>query len=111
MNTAPTIVVTEGLEKIPFAWLRENANVIEASWKDPPSSGPHLQNADGLIVRTYTQVNPALLAHAPKLKVVGRAGVGLENIDIRSVNPAAPASLYRPPPPGIPGRSANTCST
>lgn len=82
MNTKPTIVVTEGLEKIPFAWLRENATVLEATWKDPPKLCAALQNADGLIVRTYTQVNPALLAHAPKLKVVGRAGVGLENIDI-----------------------------
>jgi phosphoglycerate dehydrogenase-like enzyme len=38
--------------------------------------------ADGLVVRTYTQVNDALLDQAPNLKVVGRAGVALDNIDI-----------------------------
>mgnify|MGYP001548587927 CR=1 FL=1 len=77
----PTIVGTEGLEKTPFAWLRENATVIEASWKDRPALREALHKADGLIVRTYTQVNEALLAEAPRLRVVGRAGVGLDNID------------------------------
>jgi len=39
-------------------------------------------DADALVVRTYTQVNEALLAAAPRLKVVGRAGVALDNIDL-----------------------------
>ena len=34
------------------------------------------------IVRNRTQVNRALLAAAPKLRVVGRLGVGLDNIDV-----------------------------
>lgn len=41
-----------------------------------------LADCRGLIVRNRTQVRPALLAHAPKLKVVGRLGVGLDNIDV-----------------------------
>jgi phosphoglycerate dehydrogenase-like enzyme len=81
MSAKPTIVVTEGLEKTPFAWLRENANVLEASWKEPAALRAALAHADALIVRTYTQVNDSLLAAAPKLRVVGRAGVGLDNID------------------------------
>ncbi|HTV47344.1 MAG TPA: hydroxyacid dehydrogenase [Phycisphaerae bacterium] len=75
------IVVTEGLEKIPFEWLKKNAHVVEAMWNNPAALNAALTDADGLIVRTYTQVNSALLDKAPKLKVVGRAGVGLENID------------------------------
>jgi phosphoglycerate dehydrogenase-like enzyme len=77
----PLIVVTEGLEKAPFAWLRENAQVVEVSWKQAEQLHAALKDADGLIVRTYTQVNEGLLSHGPKLKVVGRAGVGLDNID------------------------------
>ena len=77
----PTIIVTEGLEKVPFAWLRENAQVVEVSWKDPEKLHAALKDAGGLIVRTYTRVTDALLAQGPKLKVVGRAGVGLDNID------------------------------
>jgi (S)-sulfolactate dehydrogenase len=38
--------------------------------------------ARGLIVRNRTQVREDLLAHAPRLAVVGRLGVGLDNIDV-----------------------------
>src|SRR5271170_1558751 len=75
------IVVTEGLEEIPFDWLGKNAHVVDVSWKDSVALVRALADADGLIVRTYTQVDSDLLDKAPKLKVVGRAGVGLENID------------------------------
>jgi len=77
----PRIVVTEGLEKTPFAWLRENADVVEVSWKEPEKLRAALMDADALIVRTYTKVNDELLSHGKKLRVVGRAGVGLDNID------------------------------
>ena len=38
--------------------------------------------ADGLIVRNRTQVDEALLGASPELRVVGRLGVGLDNIDL-----------------------------
>ena len=41
-----------------------------------------LENAQALVVRNRTQVNQELLDSAPKLKVVGRLGVGLDNIDM-----------------------------
>jgi (S)-sulfolactate dehydrogenase len=41
-----------------------------------------LADADALIVRNRTQVDAALLARAPQLRVVGRLGVGLDNIDL-----------------------------
>ena len=76
-----SVVVTEGLETIPLAWLKGEAHVIESSWKSLQQLRKDLALADALIVRTYTQVNDELLSAAPKLRVVGRAGVGLENID------------------------------
>src|SRR5882762_1524474 len=42
----------------------------------------HLETADALIVRSAVQVDAALLEHAPKLRVIGRAGVGVDNVDI-----------------------------
>jgi len=77
-----TIVVTEGLEAVPMAWLKSHANVVEVKWTQTAELHAALHTADALIVRTYTQVNDALLAHGPKLRAVGRAGVGLDNIDI-----------------------------
>jgi phosphoglycerate dehydrogenase-like enzyme len=77
----PVVVVTEGSDPIPLQWLRERADVAEI----PPDSSElpgWLARADGLVVRTYTRVNQAMLDQAPRLRVVGRGGVGLENIDV-----------------------------
>ena len=41
-----------------------------------------LHSADALIVRSVVQVNAELLEHARKLRVIGRAGVGVDNIDL-----------------------------
>src|ERR1700688_5140641 len=41
-----------------------------------------IANADGLVVRSATKVNAALLEKAPKLRVVGRSGVGVDNVDM-----------------------------
>jgi D-3-phosphoglycerate dehydrogenase len=40
-----------------------------------------LADADALVVRSAVQVDDALMEHAPRLRVVGRAGVGVDNID------------------------------
>jgi D-3-phosphoglycerate dehydrogenase len=40
-----------------------------------------LKDADGLVVRSAVQADEALMEHAPKLRVIGRAGVGVDNID------------------------------
>ena len=77
----PLVLVTEGSDAVPLQWLRERAEVVEAP-PDSPELPHHLAEADGLIVRTYTRVNQAMLDQAPRLKVVGRGGVGLENIDV-----------------------------
>lgn len=75
----PIVVVTEPLDDRSLAWLAERAEVrrIEIEQLDE-----HIGAAEGLVVRTYTQVDRALLDRAPKLKVVGRAGVALDNIDV-----------------------------
>ena len=77
----PVVLVTEGSDARPLEWLRERAEVIEVKYDDA-ALAQHLPRADGMVVRTYTRVNDALLAQAPRLKVVGRGGVGLENIDV-----------------------------
>lgn len=40
-----------------------------------------LADADGLVVRSAVQATDELMSHAPKLRVIGRAGVGVDNID------------------------------
>ncbi|MBI3333038.1 MAG: phosphoglycerate dehydrogenase [Candidatus Omnitrophica bacterium] len=41
---------------------------------------------DGLVVRSGTQVTKEVLAHAKRLKVIGRAGAGLDNIDVEAAS-------------------------
>ncbi len=91
----PTILVTEGSDPVPLDWLRQRANVIEAGL-DSVSLPQHLAMAEGLLVRTYTKVTDAFLNGAPKLKVVGRGGVGLENIDVAACRRRGIEVVYTP---------------
>ena len=91
----PVVVVTEGSDPAPLAWLCERAEVIEISHDDAKFIEA-LGSAQGLIVRTYTRVNDAMLKLAPKLKVVGRGGVGLENIDVAACRERGVQVVYTP---------------
>src|SRR3954466_14388265 len=64
----------------------------QAGWNvivsNPKEYSKHLAEADALVVRSVVQVTPAVLEKAPKLRVIGRAGVGVDNVDL----PAATAA-------------------
>ncbi len=62
-------------------------------WKDREALKARLAGATALIVRNQTQVNAELLAAAPRLRVVGRLGVGLDNI-VQPDLKAAGVQLY-----------------
>jgi D-3-phosphoglycerate dehydrogenase / 2-oxoglutarate reductase len=55
---------------------------------NPKEYAQHLPTTDALIVRSAVKVNTEVLSKAPKLRVVGRAGVGVDNVDL----PAATAA-------------------
>ncbi len=75
----PVILVTEPLSDRALAYLREQGEVRLGN-KD--NVGDLIGDADALVVRTYTLVTPDLLDKARRLKVVGRAGVAIDNIDV-----------------------------
>jgi phosphoglycerate dehydrogenase-like enzyme len=77
----PSILITEQLSDEAFDWLAARAQVVRLGVDDPQFNDA-LATASALIVRTYTVVDDALLQRAPVLTVVGRAGVGLDNIDL-----------------------------
>lgn len=60
------------------------ADVIRLSSCDAATLTDALGGADALLVRTYAKVTDQILSAAPKLKVIGRGGVGLDNIDLDS---------------------------
>ena len=77
----PLILVTEPLSDRALAVLAEHGRVVRCTAEEAPR---HIGRADALLVRTYTKVDEALLAAGKRLKVVGRAGVALDNIDVRA---------------------------
>ena len=89
------VLITEGSDPTPLRWLHDHARVEEAG-ADDPGFTELLARARGLIVRTYTKVNDALLDRAPELKVVGRGGVGLENIDVAACRRRGIEVVYTP---------------
>jgi D-3-phosphoglycerate dehydrogenase / 2-oxoglutarate reductase len=56
-------------------------NVVTADKIVPGGLPAELVDADALVVRSAVQVDAELLSHAPKLRIIGRAGVGVDNID------------------------------
>lgn len=83
-NSKPLVIQTEQLDADAAAWLAERCELVVCPWEDDRRLGELLPRAEGLVIRTYTKINDALLDRVPKLKVVGRAGVGLDNVDIQA---------------------------
>ncbi len=80
----PDIVITEFMDEAAITeGLKGHDVVYDPKLVDKPEELARLlADARAIIVRNRTQVRAPLLAQAPKLKVVGRLGVGLDNIDL-----------------------------
>ena len=76
------IVVAEKISPSAIDLLREPRWTVVAPEQIEGKLAAHLETADALIVRSALQVNAELLAKARKLRVIGRAGVGVDNIDL-----------------------------
>jgi phosphoglycerate dehydrogenase-like enzyme len=79
----PTVIQTEHLSPAAAAWLGERARLVVAA-PGSPGFEAAAPEAAGLVVRTYTRVDDALLDRLPRLRAVGRAGVGLDNVDVEA---------------------------
>jgi len=77
------IVVAEKISSAALALLRGQPGwTVVTPEQFQGKLGDELSAADALIVRSAVQVDGALLKLAPRLRVVGRAGVGVDNIDL-----------------------------
>ncbi len=77
----PLVIQLDELAEEPARWLAERCRVVVAGCGSPDflAAAPE---AEGLLVRTRTRVNGELLDRLPRLRVVGRGGVGLDSIDL-----------------------------
>jgi D-3-phosphoglycerate dehydrogenase len=76
------IVVAEKISASALETLKEPGWTVLTPDQFDGNLAAELESADALIVRSAVQVDAALLEPANKLRVVGRAGVGVDNIDV-----------------------------
>lgn len=91
----PIVIQTEPYAPEAMAWLAQRCEVVNASSGSAEFAGL-IGRAVGLAVRTYTKVDRAMLDQAPTLRVVARAGVALENIDVPACRQRGVQVVHRP---------------
>jgi D-3-phosphoglycerate dehydrogenase len=82
------VVIAEKIADVGVELLSERFDVDLAVGVPPDELAGRLADATALIVRSATQVDAGLLAAAPHLKVIGRAGIGVDNIDLDTATAA-----------------------
>jgi len=85
---APRVLISDKLSPAAVAIFKERGVEVDVkTGLDKDELAKIIGDYDGLAIRSSTKVTAKLLEHAHKLKVVGRAGIGVDNVDI----PAATA--------------------
>jgi D-3-phosphoglycerate dehydrogenase len=86
-------VTGSGIERLKKRYLVQTDADL---WKKDAELMKAIQGADALIVRNQTKVTAALLSKATTLQVIGRAGVGYDNIDVQAANQTGVVVSYSP---------------
>jgi D-3-phosphoglycerate dehydrogenase len=85
---APVVLVAEELSPAGIALLESSFEVRYADGADRSKLLPALADVDAVIVRSATKIDAEAIAAAPRLRVVARAGVGLDNVDVEAATKA-----------------------
>lgn len=91
-----TVVVAESIAPAGIALLEAHHVVVDAVGLARQELLEALADADALIVRSATKVDEDLIASAPRLKVIGRAGIGVDNIDLDAATRAGALVVNAP---------------
>ncbi len=81
---APKVLISDSLSEAAVQIFKDRGievNFQPALGKDKDKLAEIIGNYDGLAIRSATKVTEKILAAAPNLKVIGRAGIGTDNID------------------------------
>ena len=78
------VVVAEAIAEAGIAALDAFCEVDVAVGEDRTELLRRMTNATGLVVRSATNVDAEMIAAAPALQVIGRAGIGVDNIDVEA---------------------------
>src|SRR5215831_6902648 len=87
LTVTPVVLIAEELAPAAIDVLAYDFDVRHVDGTDRPALLAALADADAVLVRSATQIDAEAIAAAPRLKVIARAGVGLDNVEV----PAATA--------------------
>ena len=81
----PKVLISDAMDEIAEKILLSNNIEVDVITNFTPDElNQNINSYDGLIVRSATKVNKEVIENAKNLKVVGRAGAGVDNIDIKA---------------------------
>lgn len=86
--TKPVVLIAEELSPATLAALGPDFDIRNVDGSDRAQLLPALATADAILIRSATKMDAEAIAAAPKLKVIARAGVGLDNVDIKAATNA-----------------------
>ncbi len=95
-SARPRIVISDAIDPDARIALAEVAEIVDVDGTDTPALQAALADADALIVRSETQVTAAVIAAGPNLRVIARAGVGVDNVDLEAATRAGVLVLNAP---------------
>ena len=78
----PVVLIAEELAQSAIDVLGTDFDIRNIDGADRSALLPALKDADAILIRSATNVDAEALAAAPLLKVVARAGIGLDNVDV-----------------------------
>ncbi|MGI8482756.1 MAG: phosphoglycerate dehydrogenase [Thermomicrobiales bacterium] len=95
-DSIPKIVVSDSIHPVAREELAAHGNLVDVDGTDLDALLREVADADALVVRSETQVTEHVLAAGKKLRVIARAGVGVDNIDVEAATRAGVLVLNAP---------------
>ena len=86
--TKPVVLIAEELSPATVAELGPDFEIRTCNGADRAELLPAIADVDAILVRSATRVDAEAIASAASLKVIARAGVGLDNVDVRAATQA-----------------------
>jgi D-3-phosphoglycerate dehydrogenase len=82
MSTTARVLVAENIGESGIALLKEHFDVEVANGWSSEELADRIGDYDGILIRSATKLDAELIGRAGRLRAIGRAGVGVDNVDV-----------------------------
>ena len=76
------VLITDGLAEEAIKKLKEHFDVVEKKGLPGEQLKTEIGKYDSIIIRSATRLTPDIIENADNMKIIGRAGIGVDNIDL-----------------------------